>query len=213
MVRREHRREPAAMGAQQVQRRSELGAGMLVVLLVLSLLAAPVEYVAHEGGHYLMARFFGAGATLHFDRVTLDPGSELSQVQRLLFVAAGPAVDAVVGVIGLLLLLRRYTPVALVLAIWLARPLQFLPQLLGLDVSAFALMGGLADTDEGRIAATLGISPRAFIWAELAVATPLLALIVLGLPATRRLAILSVLSIGVLVGWAGWLAWGPHILP
>jgi hypothetical protein len=186
---------------------------MLLLLFVLSLLAAPVEYVAHESGHYLMARFFGADATLHFDRVTLEPGTDFTRAQRLLFVAAGPAVDAVVGLIGLSLLMRRYTPVALVLAIWLARPLQFLPQLLRLDIPAFALADGLAGTDEGQLAAALGVSPLAFIWAEMVVAAPLLALIVLRLPRTRRLAILSVLSSGVLVGWASWLAWGPTILP
>jgi len=186
---------------------------MLVLLFMLSLLAAPVEYVAHEGGHYLAARLFGADATLHFDRVTLDRGARLSDTERLLFVAAGPAIDGIVGVTGLLLLVQRYTPLRLVLAIWLARPLQFLPPLLGVDLPLFALAGGLADTDEGQIATTLGLSPRAFIWAELALAAPLLALIVLRLPATRRLAILSVLSIGVMAGWAGWLAWGPLVLP
>jgi hypothetical protein len=196
-----------------VPRASESGGRMLLLVLVLSLLAAPAEYVAHESGHHLMARFFGADATLHFDRVTLAPGTDLSRMQRLLFVAAGPAVDAVVGLVGLFFLIRRYSPVALVFAIWLARPLQFLPQLLGLDIPAFALADGLAGTDEGQIAAALGVSPLAFIWAEMAVVAPLLALIVLRLPSTRRLAILSVLSIGVLVGWASWLAWGPYVLP
>lgn len=194
-------------------RGSETGGRMLALLFMLSLLAAPIEYVAHEGGHYLAARFLGADATLHFDRVTLDPGARLSDKERLLFVAAGPAIDGIVGLTGLLLLVQRYTPLRLVLAIWLARPLQFLPPLLGVDLPIFAVAGGLAATDEGQIATALGLSPRGLIWAELAVAVPLLALIVFVLPPTRRLAIVSVLLIGVMAGWAGWLAWGPLVLP
>lgn len=186
---------------------------MLALLFLLALLAAPVEYVAHEGGHYLAARYLGVDATLHFDRVTLAPGPELSARERLLFIGAGPAVDGIVGLTGLLLLLWRYTPLRLVLAIWLARPLQFLPPLLDIDVPLFALGGGFAGTDEGQIAAALGFSPRQALWLEMAVAAPLLALIVFRLPAGRRLAILAVLTIGVAAGWVGWLTWGPRILP
>src|SRR5262245_3126771 len=125
---------------------------MLALLFVLAVLSAPVEYVTHEGAHYVAARLFGAKATLHFDRVLLQPGSQLSELQTLVFTAAGPAVDWIVGLAALALLLRRFTPMRLVLAIWVARPLQFVPALLGIDPSP---LGG---TDEGVVAAALGLS-------------------------------------------------------
>ena len=44
-----------------------------------------------------------------------------------------------------MLLIQRYTPVRLVLAIWVARPLQFAPALLGIS-------GELGRTDEAVVA-------------------------------------------------------------
>ena len=185
----------------------------LALLFMLSLLAAPVEYIAHEGAHYLAARSFGAQATLHYDHVALEGGAQFSPVQRLLFVAAGPAVDWAVGLLALLFLVRRYTPMRLVLAIWVARPLQFLPALLGMDFLYFGRGESVGGTDEAVLAEAIGMSPQALVWLELAVALPLLAIIVLVIPAPRRLIILSVMSVGVLAGWAGWLTWGSYVLP
>jgi hypothetical protein len=70
------------------------------------------------------ARTFGAHPTLHFDHVALD-ATHLDSMQHLLFTAAGPVPDWVVGIGGLVFLARRYTPLALVLAISIARPLQY----------------------------------------------------------------------------------------
>lgn len=186
---------------------------MPMLLLVLSLLAAPVEYVAHEGAHWLVARLYGAHATLHFDRVTLDGGARLTDLQSVLFAAAGPAVDWIVGLGALLLLVQRYTPLRVVLAIWVARPLQFLPALLGIDLAQLGVGGSLRGTDEAVVAGAIGVSPEAVLWMELAVAVPLLALIAFCIPATYRLTVLCVLCIGVLAGWAGWLTVGPTLLP
>jgi hypothetical protein len=183
----------------------------LLSLFALSLLAAPVEYVAHEGAHYLAARLFGANATLHFDRVSLG-GARLGPWESLAFTAAGPFADWVVGVAALLLLVRRYTPLRLVFAIWLARPLQFLPALLGIDLSPLGFGADLRFTDEAVLARAVGLSPEAFIWLETAVAAPLLAEIVLLIP-PPRLAVLATLALGVFTGWAGWLIFGQYVLP
>jgi hypothetical protein len=187
--------------------------GQLMLLFVLSVLAAPVEYLAHEGAHYLAARRFGVPASLHFDQVDLPGIERLSDVQRLVIVAAGPAVDWIVGLAGVVLLVARFTPMRLLLAIWVARPLQFLPSLLDIYIAYLGLGGGLQGTDEATVAALLKLPPVAVIWLELAAALPLLALIVWAVPAGRRLAVLSVMSIGVLAGWAAWLALGSLLLP
>ena len=184
----------------------------LPALFALSLLAAPVEYVAHEGAHYLAARLFGANATLHFDRVSLGGGARLGPWESLAFTAAGPLADWVVGIAALLLLVRRYTLLRLVFAIWLARPLQFLPALLGIDLSPLGFGADLRFTDEAVLARAVGLSPEAFIWLETAVAAPLLAEIVLLVP-PPRLAALATLALGVFTGWAGWLVFGQHVLP
>jgi hypothetical protein len=183
----------------------------LSALFVLSLLAAPVEYVAHEGAHYLAARAFGANAKLHFDSVTFG-GARLGFWENLAFTAAGPFVDWVVGLAALLLLVRRYTLPRLVFAIWLARPLQFLPALLGIDLSPLGFNADLRFTDEAVLARAVGLSPEAFIWLETAVAVPLLAEIVVHIP-PPRLAVLATLTAGVFVGWAGWLVFGRYVLP
>lgn len=184
----------------------------LIGLLILSLLAAPVEYVAHEGAHLLAARALGAEATLHFNRVTLDGGAQLGPWQSVVFAAAGPALDWIVGLLGIALLVRGYTPLRLVLAIWVARPLQFLPALAGIDLGWLGVGTDLAFTDEAVMAGAAGLSPPTFIGLELVAAAPLLALIVWSLP-PRRSAVLAVLTVGVLGGWAAWLVWGRHILP
>src|SRR6516225_6568215 len=98
----------------------------MLVLLVFSLLTGPVEYLTHEGAHYLVAHAFGAHPTMHFNRVGLEGSSHWGPRQHLLFTAAGPAVDWLVGIVALIFLARRFSPLALVLAIWVARPLQFL---------------------------------------------------------------------------------------
>ncbi|HJZ42679.1 MAG TPA: hypothetical protein VJ233_03065 [Hyphomicrobiaceae bacterium] len=183
----------------------------LLPLFALSLLAAPVEYLAHEGAHYLAARLFGANATLHFDRVSLG-GARLGPWQSLAFTAAGPLADWVVGIAALLLLVRRYTLLRLVFAIWLARPLQFLPALLGIDLPSVGSGADLRFTDEALLARAVGLSPEAFIWLETAVAAPLLAEIVLLMP-PPRLAVLATLALGVFTGWAGWLIFGQYVLP
>jgi len=183
----------------------------LLPLFALSLLAAPVEYLAHEGAHYLAARLFGANATLHFDRVSLG-GARLGPWQSLAFTAAGPLADWVVGIAALLLLVRRYTLLRLVFAVWLARPLQFLPALLGIDLPSVGSGADLRFTDEAVLARAVGLSPEAFIWLETAVAAPLLAEIVLLMP-PPRLAVLATLALGVFTGWAGWLIFGQYVLP
>ena len=185
----------------------------LLPLFVLSLLAAPVEYIAHEGAHYLAARLFGANATLHFDRVSLGGGARLGPWESLAFTAAGPLADWAVGVAALLLLVRRYTPLRLVFAIWLARPLQFLPALLGIDLSPLGFGADLRFTDEAVLARAVGLSPQVFIWLETAVAAPLLAEIVVLIPPPSRLAVLATLTLGVFTGWAAWLALGQYVLP
>jgi hypothetical protein len=184
----------------------------LLALFALSLFAGPVEYLAHEGAHYLVARLLGVSATLHFDRVTLDGAGRLDFWEGLAFTAAGPLADWIVGVAGLLMLLRGYTALGLVLAIWLARPLQFLPALLGADLSPLGFGTDLRLTDEAVLAQAVGLTPRAFIWLETAVAVPLLAEIALLIP-PPRLAALATLTAGVLIGWAGWLTLGPYVLP
>jgi hypothetical protein len=62
------------------------------------------------------------------------------------------------------------------------------------------------------LAQAVGLSAQAFIWLEMALAAPLLAEIVL-LIRPPRLAALATLTVGVLVGWAGWLLLGPYVLP
>jgi hypothetical protein len=183
----------------------------LLALFTLSLLAGPVEYLAHEGAHYGVARLLGANATLHFDRVTLA-GARFGYWENFAFAGAGPLVDWVVGLTALWLLAHRYTPLRLVLAIWLARPLQFLPALLGVDLYGLGLGTNLRFTDEGVVAEALGLSPAVFIWLETAVAAPLLAEIVVLMP-RPRLAALATMTVGVLAGWAGWLILGPYVLP
>jgi hypothetical protein len=181
------------------------------VLFVFSLFAGPVEYLAHEGAHYWVARVLGANATLHFDRVTLA-GGRLGYWDNFAFAAAGPFVDWVVGLAALWLLARRYTPLRLVFAIWLARPLQFLPALLGIDLTVLGFGSNLRLTDEAVVAQAMGLSPAALIWLETAVAAPLLAEIVVLMP-PPRLAALVTMTVGVLAGWAGWLVLGPYMLP
>ena len=185
----------------------------LLPLFLLSLLAAPVEFLAHEGGHFLVARSFGVPATLHFDHVALPDGAVLSGLQRLLFIAAGPMVDWIVGLAGLLLVWRRLTPVRLLMGIWLARPLQFLPSLIGLDLVYLGLGGSLQGSDEVSLARLLSLPDHFIVWLELFAAIPLLVLLAAAIPAPCRLATLSVMSIGVLTGWAGWLALGGYVLP
>lgn len=185
---------------------------MLAVFL-LSVLAAPVEYVTHEGAHFGVARLYGLQAALHFNRVTLPPGTRLGDLQNAVFAAAGPAVDWIVGLAALALLYARFTPMRLVLAIWVARPLQFLPALVGIDLPLLGADGSLEGTDEGVVAAALGLPAYAVIGMELAAAIPLLGLVAWCVPAHGRLATLTVLALGVLTGWAAWLAWGPLLLP
>jgi len=188
-------------------------AGQLVLLFVLSLLAAPVEFLAHEGAHYVAARGFGLAASLHFDQVDLPGAERLGNLQRLVIAAAGPAVDWIVGLVGVLLVVARFTPTRLVLAIWVARPLQFLPSLVGVGVDYLGLGGSLQGSDEVTMARALSLPDHSVVWLELAVASPLLVLIVLAIPAGRRLVVLPVMSVGVLAGWAGWLVLGPYVLP
>jgi hypothetical protein len=191
----------------------EATAGQLALLFLLSVMAAPVEFLAHEGAHYVAARGFGVAASLHFDQVDLPGAERLSHPQRLVIAAAGPAVDWVVGLAGVLLVVMRFTPMRLVAAIWVARPLQFLPSLLGVDIAYLGLGGSLGGSDEGTMARALSLPDHAVVWLELAVAMPLLILVVWAVPAGRRLVVLPVLSVGVLAGWAGWLLIGPYILP
>src|SRR5690348_14821712 len=101
---------------------------------MLSVMAAPVEFLVHESAHYVAARVFGVAAALHFDQVDLPGAERLGNLQRLAIAAAGPAVDWMVGLAGVLLVAMRFTPTRLVLAIWVARPLQFVPSLLGVGV-------------------------------------------------------------------------------
>ena len=183
----------------------------LLSVFLLSVLAAPVEYLAHEGGHFLAARSFGVPATLHFDHVALPQGAVLGNLQQLLFVAAGPVVDWIVGLAGLLLVLRRFTPLRLVLAVWLARPLQFLPSLIGVDLGLLGLGGSLEGADEVSLARLLYLPDHLIVWMELCAAVPLLMLVVLAIPAHQRLSVLCVMSIGVLTGWAAWLALGGYV--
>jgi hypothetical protein len=183
----------------------------MLLLLVLSLLAGPLEYVTHEGVHYLVARALGGHPTMHFDNVELR--THLDPFQNVLFTAAGPAADWAVGMGALVFLARRYTPLALVLAIWVTRPLQFLHGVLGLDLSQVGVSGELGATDEGVIAQALGMSARTIIFAELAIAIPLMLLIVYYIPSRQRFPVIAVLSTGVLAGWAGWLMCVPYLLP
>jgi hypothetical protein len=148
---------------------------------------------------------------MHFDHVEFH--THLDAMPNLVVTAAGPAFDWAVGIGALVSLARRYTPLALVIAICVVRPLQFLHGALGINLSAIGISGNLAGTDEGVIAQALGMSPRDIILAELAVATPLLLLIVYYMPSMRRIPVIAVLSTGVLAGWAGWLALGPYLLP
>ncbi len=187
--------------------------GQLVLLFILSVMAAPVEFLAHEGAHFVAARGFGVAATLHFDQVDLPGAERLGHLQRLLIAAAGPAVDWIVGLAGVLLVAARFTPMRLVLAIWVARPLQFLPSVLGVGVDYLGLGGSLQGSDEVTMAQALSLPDHAIVWLELAVAIPLLILIVWAVPVGRRFIVLPVMSVGVLAGWAGWLLIGPHILP
>jgi hypothetical protein len=185
----------------------------LLAVFLLSVLSAPVEYLTHEGAHLAVARLYGLQATLHFDRVTLPPGTRLGELENAVFAAAGPAVDWIVGLAALALLLRRYTPMRLVLAIWVARPLQFVPGLIGIDVPLLGAGGSLDGTDEGVVAAALGLPAQTVIGMELAAAMPLLGLIAWCVPTPGRLATLATLALGVLLGWAAWLAWGAIVLP
>jgi hypothetical protein len=183
----------------------------MLLLLVLSLLAGPLEYLTHEGAHYLVGRAFGAHPTMHFDHVELR--TPLDSMQNLLVTSAGPLVDWLVGLVALACLAWRYTPLTLVLAVWVARPLQFLHGVLGIDLSAIGIAGDLTGTDEAVIAGALGMSPRDLVFAELAVAIPLLLLVVHYMPAGRRIPVIAVLSTGVFVGWAAWLVIiGPYLL-
>ncbi len=184
-----------------------------MLLFILSVMAAPVEFLAHEGAHFVAARGFGVAATLHFDQVDLPGAERLGHLQRLLIAAAGPAVDWIVGLAGVLLVAARFTPMRLVLAIWVARPLQFLPSVLGVGVDYLGLGGSLQGSDEVTMAQALSLPDHAIVWLELAVAIPLLILIVWAVPVGRRFIVLPVMSVGVLAGWAGWLLIGPHILP
>ena len=63
------------------------------------------------------------------------------------------------------------------------------------------------------MAGALSLPDHAIVWLELAVAIPLLILIILAVPTGRRFVVLPVMSVGVLLGWAGWLVLGPYILP
>jgi hypothetical protein len=187
--------------------------GQLVLLFVLSVMAAPVEFLTHEGAHFVAARAFGVAASLHFDQVDLPGAERLGNLQRLVIATSGPAVDWIVGLVGVLLVVARFTPMRLVLAIWVARPLQFLPSLLGVSLAYLGLGGSLRGSDEVTMAQALSLPDHAVVWLELVVAVPLLMLIVLAIPAGRRLVVLPVMSVGVLAGWAGWLLIGPSILP
>jgi hypothetical protein len=143
----------------------------------------------------------------------LHEAAHFGSVQNLLFSAAGPIADWVVGIVALVFLARRYTSLALVLAVWVAHPLQFLHGLLGIDLSELGNPDGLAGTDEAVIGQALGVSARVVIGIELCLAIPLMLLIVYYMPSGRRAPIIGVLTSGVLLGWAGWLALGPYLLP
>lgn len=185
----------------------------MLLLLVLSLLTGPAEYLTHEGAHYLVARAFGAHPTMHFDHVALERSVHWGPVQGLLFTAAGPAADWLVGIVALVFLARRYTPLALVLAIWVARPLQFVHGLVGLDLSQLGVSGELAGTDEAEIAQALGMPAQDVILIELIAAIPSMLLIIYYMPVRCRLPVITVLTAGVIGGWAAWLAFAPYLLP
>jgi hypothetical protein len=186
---------------------------MLLILFVFSLLTGPAEYLTHEGAHYMVARAFGAHPIMHFDRIELPPSTHFTPAQNLLFAAAGPAADWAVGIVALVFLARRFTPLALVLAIWVARPLQFVHGLLGLDLTQLGISGDLVGTDEAVIAQALGVSASGAILTELIAAIPLLLLIFYYMPAVRRLRVAVVLTVGVLMGWVGWMAFASYLLP
>jgi hypothetical protein len=189
------------------------GASSLVLLFVLSIAVVPLTYIGHEGGHYLAARAMGARAVLHYDQVELIGGAVFTPLQRAAFAAAGPAVDWAVGLTGLLLLCRRYTPTRFLSAIWVGRPVQFLPALLGLDALYFGRGEGLEGSDEAVVAHALNVPPATLVWVEIVVVAIALAVIAWALPAGRRLLILPVSACGVMIGWAGWLLWGNLVLP
>ena len=146
--------------------------GQLVLLFILSVMAAPVEFLAHEGAHFVAARGFGVAATLHFDQVDLPGAERLGHLQRLLIAAAGPAVDWIVGLAGVLLVAARFTPMRLVLAIWVARPLQFLPSVLGVGVDYLGLGGSLQGSDEVTMARTLSLRDHGIVWLCLLYTSP-----------------------------------------
>ena len=156
---------------------------------------------------------FGVPATLHFDHVALPMGPRLGNLQRLVFARPVRWSTGSSAWRDVLLVCQRFTPMRLVLAIWVARPLQFLPSLIGLDLGFLGLGGSLQGADEVTLAQALTLPDHAVVWLELVAAIPLLLLIVLAIPARRRFAVLPVMSIGVLTGWAGWLVLGGYILP
>ena len=62
------------------------------------------------------------------------------------------------------------------------------------------------------LARLLNLPDHLIVWMELFAAVPLLMLVVLAIPAHQRLSVLCVMSIGVLTGWAAWLALGGYVL-
>ena len=84
---------------------------------------------------------------------------------------------------------------------------------MGLDLSQFGISGELAGTDEAITAQALGTSAQHVILIELIVAIPLMLLIIYYVPVGRRVPVITVLTTGVIVGWAAWLAFAPYLLP
>jgi hypothetical protein len=82
---------------------------------------------------------------------------------------------------------------------------------LGINLAQFGLP--LAGTDEAKIGESLGMSTRSVLGIELGLAVPLMLVIIYCIPSTHRVPIIVVLTSGVLLGWAGWLALGPYLLP
>ena len=61
--------------------------------------------------------------------------------------------------------------------------------------------------------ATFGVSARGVILIELIVAIPFVLLIVYYMPALHRFRAAAVLTASVLMGWGGWVAFAPYLLP
>ena len=196
---------------------------LVVRVALIFLPAVAVGTIAHELGHWVVARLGGCAPVLHFAWVTPSCPPGLQPALRHLGVAGGPVSSMLTGTLGMVLLHRWRVHsstldvagmVYTVLALFWARPLfNLLVQLLSVGLG-LATMDDLRHSDEARLSLYLGLPALSLGLVSAALALGVCVWTARCVPVRTRSSWFIGAAIGALSGFVIWMtALGPLVLP